>query len=461
MILGVVVAYITAYLMHFNIEISSAIKPTDNYFDWDCRFRTWARRSADTPEEWVWQKASKFKEFDPQFMRYVTPFNFMYVCWDDFAGIVNEILDAWKNPDRSVFVELAKGAYRRLRARGEYLQTPAVRTRMYSWKQWKGNPGLLYGMARKKSDRDALEKYEKILGNPYDYLMTSVSGHKMEHTNRVLDIYSVCQPLDEFAGEIDDVFPGAPKWCFPFPKDEEGLRAYRAREDAMGGTTKKRQDQPDDLTGWEHAPKKKPKGSSSHKTMRAKPSQTGESPSESLSTGWLAPIDQLEYLDEHGVLVQRDVNHWGVIKENLRGLAESATSLAQTAQKLSSIAEQMNTHTPQMITWMDKVFENRVSHSQRMREKRLIKKQQQDTPQGDSLVGGTIGSLAIVPGPIGGMRYDRDESYPRGPGGTGGSSSISSRITDSKHRKQGGSTVLTDTDLIPRKGPTYRAAGTI
>ena len=35
MILGVVVAYITAYLIHFNIEISSAIKTNDTstYFD--------------------------------------------------------------------------------------------------------------------------------------------------------------------------------------------------------------------------------------------------------------------------------------------------------------------------------------------------------------------------------------------------------------------------------------------
>ena len=30
-------------------------------------------------------------------------------------------------------------------------------------------------MAHKKSDRDELEKYERIHGNPYDYLMTSVS----------------------------------------------------------------------------------------------------------------------------------------------------------------------------------------------------------------------------------------------------------------------------------------------
>ena len=57
MILGVVVAYITAYLMHFNIEICSAMKSNDHsmFFDENCRFRTWARRSDDGPEEWVWQ----------------------------------------------------------------------------------------------------------------------------------------------------------------------------------------------------------------------------------------------------------------------------------------------------------------------------------------------------------------------------------------------------------------------
>ena len=225
MILGVVVAYITAYLMHFNIEICSAMKSNDHsmYFDDKCRFRTWARRSADEPEEWIWQSAHKFKEFNPRFMRFVTPFNFMYVCWDDFTGIVNEVLEAWKNPDPSVFSDLAKGAYRRLKARGEYLRSPAMRSRMYLWKKWKGDPDILYGMARKKSDRDALERYEGIHGNPYDFLMTSVSQHKMEHTQRVLNIYDVCQPLSDFQGEITDVFPGCDPWLFPFPANEERL----------------------------------------------------------------------------------------------------------------------------------------------------------------------------------------------------------------------------------------------
>ena len=45
MVFGVVVAYITAYLMHFNIEICSAMKSNDKfmYYDDKCRFRTWAR----------------------------------------------------------------------------------------------------------------------------------------------------------------------------------------------------------------------------------------------------------------------------------------------------------------------------------------------------------------------------------------------------------------------------------
>ena len=105
MILGVVVAYITAYLMHFNIEICSAMKSNERgmYFDENCRFRTWARRSDDGPDEWIWQSARKFKEYNPRFMRLVTPFNFMYVCWDDLTGIVSEVLEAWKCPDPSVF----------------------------------------------------------------------------------------------------------------------------------------------------------------------------------------------------------------------------------------------------------------------------------------------------------------------------------------------------------------------
>jgi hypothetical protein len=51
-----------------------------------------------------------------------------------------------------------------------------------------------------------------------------------------------------------------------------------------------------------------------------------------------------------------------------------------------------------MIEWMDKTFENRVRHSKRMRESRLIKKQLQSTPQEDASVADTTDSLAVVPG---------------------------------------------------------------
>jgi hypothetical protein len=101
MVLGVVVAYITAYLMHFNIEISSAIRVTDRglEFDWNSWFLTWARRPGGTTEEWIYQQAENFREFNPSFMKFVTPFNFMYVCWKEFAAIVQEVLDAWRSED--------------------------------------------------------------------------------------------------------------------------------------------------------------------------------------------------------------------------------------------------------------------------------------------------------------------------------------------------------------------------
>jgi hypothetical protein len=116
-------------------------------------------------------------------------------------------------------------------------------------------------MARKKLNRDALEKYETILGYSYDYLVSSVSGHKMEHTTRVLDIYSVCQPLDEFAGEISDVFPSSPEWFFPFPRDERASGAYQTKENNLGRKVKRRQDDPDYPDRSENASKKKTKAS--------------------------------------------------------------------------------------------------------------------------------------------------------------------------------------------------------
>jgi hypothetical protein len=467
MILGVVVAYITAYLMHFNIEICSAMKSNDHsmFFDENCRFRTWARRSDDGPEEWVWQSAAKFKEFNPRFMRFVTPFNFMYVCWDDFAGLVSEVLEAWKCPDPSVFSDLAKGAYRRLKARGEYLQSPAMRSRMYLWKKWKGDPDILYGMARKKVDRDALEKYEGIYGNPYDYLMTSVSKHKMEHTTRVLNIYNACQPLDEFKGEITDVFPGCPRWLFPFPTNEERLDAYRAAEDFMGRAAKRRQTDPDDPEPPEMAPKKQ-KGGSSSQQKRAKHGSP-ESQRESLSGGRVVPTVQRDTLDESEGPVQRDVKLWEKIKANLLGLVASATSLAQTAQQLSTIATEMSTHAPIMIEWMDKTIENRVRHSQRMREARRRSKQLESTPQEDASVDGTSASLAVIPGSWESLRDDRDESFPRGPStlemgwGLGGNASSSSSGPTNKQTKRGDTVDPYVATSKLRKGPSYRAAGTI
>ena len=220
MILGVVIAYITAYLMHFNIEISSAMRDYGNSieFDLQARFRTWGRRTPDSPGEWIFQGPNEFPEFNPQFMRFITPFNFMYVRWNEFSGMVRDMLDVWALDDKSHWVILAEGAYRRMTTRGEYLQTPMMKQRMYRWKKWRGDPNILYGMARTKVARDALESYEGILGHPFDFLQESISGHKMEHTVAEIDYDTLVYNLGDIIGEINDVFPGAPNGPFTFPR---------------------------------------------------------------------------------------------------------------------------------------------------------------------------------------------------------------------------------------------------
>jgi len=344
---------------------------------------------------------------------------------------------------------------------------------MYLWKKWKGNPDVLYGMARKKLDRDALETYEGIHGNPYDYLMTSVSGHKIEHTTRgMFNIYDACQPLKEFKGEITDVFPGSPRWLFPFPTNEERLDAYRAAEDFMGRSAKRKQTDPEDPEPPVKATKMK-KGGSSSQQKRADHGSP-ESRRESLSGGRTATTVKGDDLDENEGPVQRDVKLWEKIKANLLGLVASATSLAQmahqlsqTAHELSDIATEMSTQAPIMIEWMDKTIDNRVRHSKRMREARRKSKQLESTPQDEASVDGTTASLAVIPGSWESLRDDRDESFPRGPStlqmgwGIGGSSSSSSSKPTNNKNKKGETSDPDVTTAKPRKGPSYRAAGTI
>jgi hypothetical protein len=112
--------------------------------------------------------------------------------------------------------------------------------------------------------------------------------------------------------------------------EDDDMEAYRAAEDQLGKSAKRKQKDPDDPEQPTKATKKQKGGSSSQQQKRADRGSP-ESQRESLSGGRIAPTEQGDSLDDYGGPVQRDVKQWEKIKENLLGLVASATSLAQTA----------------------------------------------------------------------------------------------------------------------------------
>ena len=433
MILGVVVAYITAYLMYFNIEISSAMRAYDNsvQFDWSSRFRTWSEGGPPgTTAGWVFFRAEDYPEFNPQFMRFITPFNFMYVRWNDFKGIVDHLLSAWALDDKTRWVELAQGAYRRMKVRGEYLQLNMVKTRMYLWKKWRGDPGILYGMARTKVDRDRLESYQHIHGHPYDYLQTSISGHKMEHTPAEVDYEEIVHDLGDDYGDMSDVFPGSPVSPFDYPTDDSKFEEYRQLENDSARLTKRRQGETIEPNARDVAAKKKPK-SNPGPPRRRSTSGSAVAPSvDNPNAGWPVQHDTRETLDDDSGPVQRDARMWAGIKANLQVL----NTLSETLMSLAKVVQETNANMPTMVQWIDKNMENRTRHAQKMREARVQKKQLQGTPQGDSSTADMLVQLASASESMGGSYRGHEHEGTLGHRQTMVTSSSSSSSSSSHHQ---------------------------
>ena len=380
MIFGVCMAYITAYLMHFNMEISSAMKPFERSFKFDdlAKFRCWEGRSGSQPAKWVFKTSVARDELNPEFMRYVTPFNFMYVRWNDFQDIVEEILKVWRPDCKRAWCELAVETYGRYYRRGEHLMGADMRSRMFLWKKWKGDTNILYGMARHKSDRNALETYEGIMGHPYDYLMTSITNHHMAHTDVEFDILRWCNPM-AFDGNLTDVYPGSQGYHFNFPQTERGLIEYRAAENRGGGGTKRRGETLED--GERSAQKQKKKSTPAGGSGVSKgPSTTAVVPSltssylgaHHQSSGWSTGSQALSQHegDEDVGPVRRDIRQWEMIKQNLFSLTQAAMMIAQTAQQLANTVQQLEASLPTMTAWIEKSLDNRLKHSERAKSRR-------------------------------------------------------------------------------------------
>ena len=239
LVFGVCVAAITSFLMHFNIEISLAMKEGEKrwHFDSTRKFRYWGSRPEFEKDGWLAVGGDAYRLFNPRFMKWVTPFNFMYVSWQEFEGIVGEVLAKWSKGKADECLrewsEYSAGLYSTMKLRGDCLLQPWMKSRMFLWKEWKGVDDVVFGMARKKAARDHIEKYAKK-DPPYDYLQTSFEGFKMDHTYTGVD-YKHFVNRHQDTVNLVDIFPGSPEdFVYPLPTSEKEWLAMRAKEQPGG-----------------------------------------------------------------------------------------------------------------------------------------------------------------------------------------------------------------------------------
>ena len=264
---------------------------------------------------------------------------------------------------------------------------------MYGWKKWRGDPNILYGMARTKVARDALESYEGILGHPFDFLQESISGHKMEHTVAEVDYDTIVYNLGDIIGEINDVFPGAPNGPVTFPRDERDLQSYRDAENLEGDPAYNRRTNREDNSKSGAPSKRKPRSSTGpQKKRRSTPAGTTASPGYDPNAGWHVQPDARDNQDDECGPVQRDIRMWEGIKANLLVL----NSLSENLTALANVVREANANMPTMIAWIDKLLVQRAKHSLRMRELRLTKKQLQGTPRREDSAADMLVQLANI-----------------------------------------------------------------
>ena len=141
LVFGVCVAAITSFLMHFNIEISLAMKEGEKrwHFDSTRKFRYWGSRPEFEKDGWLAVGGDAYRLFNPRFMKWVTPFNFMYVSWQEFEGIVGEVLAKWSKGKADECLrewsEYSARLYSTMKLRGDCLLQPWMKSRMYLWKE--------------------------------------------------------------------------------------------------------------------------------------------------------------------------------------------------------------------------------------------------------------------------------------------------------------------------------------
>ena len=212
-VFGVVIAYIAGYLMHYRIEISLAMHEKDG----GCEFvntGNFIHWSADGAK-FEFTDGANDTNYDPDVMKYITPFNFFRVRWNEFKGIVTEVVTMFRGKNWATF---AAETYRRTNSRFNYLRRPWVRSLRMLWRGYKTD--LCLGMARSAGQRKSIEKGDP----PYDFLMETRGGHRIEHATSPGNPWQFTHPELE-SWDLQDVFPSSPDtFMYDLPQTERELR---------------------------------------------------------------------------------------------------------------------------------------------------------------------------------------------------------------------------------------------
>ena len=162
--------------------------------------------------------------YDPRYMKFITPYNLHYVCFEQFSELIGETWNVFYN-QKSKWSKYAHDIYIRLKSRWRYLQDPLMRMRLYSWRGWKTS--LNCGTARSQSQRAAIEKRSA----PRDFLKASMQDKRMEHTLPEGNPFKKVLELSHW--NVTDIIPKSPAdFVYPVPENVDDLKGWHLEEAA-------------------------------------------------------------------------------------------------------------------------------------------------------------------------------------------------------------------------------------
>ena len=343
-VFGVVIAYIAGYLMHYHIEITLAMHDdefgcrfinTGKFIHWDSDVR-----------EFEFTAGANDSNYNPHVMKYISPYNFYQSRWDEFEGIVNEVVAEFKTRNWPSF---AAEVYQRTAARFNFLRRPWVKNLRYLWRGHKTE--LCLGLARSAAQRKTIEKGEP----PYDFLMETQGGHRIEHAKSPGIPWEFARP-DIETWDIRDVYPTSPdtiRYDLPGPEKElrdrqnpKKRKGTAATSDAPSGIKDKSKKARTAGTSsssliparekagnmWNDPQQQRPAA----KKPRGQPSEDGDND------------DDFDELSTRGPVL-KEMKEWEEIKGGLVGLAKSL---------------------PKLIGWIDNSLNQRMRHSIKAKQAR-------------------------------------------------------------------------------------------